>query len=362
MRFCVWTTVSAALLVFASSLSALEIAPDGKVTFQVTTPDTVKKVELQGQWAPAKVELAAAQPGRWSVTLDSVPAGVWEYNFVIDGVATLDSSNPLLKPQRRPGRSILHIPGIPPNPWDWRDVPHGTVHQHQYQSKVLDRRRDMVVYTPPGYEKSGDRKYPLLVLQHGSGDQQDTWITHGKAHWILDNLIADGKAEPMIILMIDGHPRGQQTRESPPGDREGALTAFERELLEDAIPLLESTYRVETSSSKRALAGLSMGGAQTLGVGIPHADRFGWLGCFSGAMPPGDRLKTALSDKEKLNANLKLFWIACGEKDFLLEQNKTLIADLKDKGIQHEWHLTPGDHSWPVWRGYLTEFLPRLFR
>ena len=197
----------------------------------------------------------------------------------------------------------------------------------------------------------------MLVLQHGSGDQHDTWIAHGKAHWILDNLIADGKAVPMLVLMIDGHPRGQQ-----PTDREGALTAFERELLEDAIPLVEATYRVQSESSQRALAGLSMGGAQTLGVGIPHSDRFRWLGCFSGAMPPGDRLQRAIDDKETLNANLKLLWIACGEKDFLIEQNKKLIADLKEKGIQHEWHQTAGDHSWPIWRGYLADFVPKLFR
>lgn len=353
------TSVALSLFVMTQAAWALEVAPDGKVTFRVSAAGA-QKVELQGQWT--KDRIALAQTGdQWSVTVDSVPAGVWEYNFVVDGLSIIDSSNPLLKPQRRPSRSILHIPGTPPNPWDWRDVPHGTVHQHAYQSKVLGRRRDAMVYTPPGYEKSGDQKYPLLVLQHGSGDQHDTWVQHGKAHWILDNLIADGKAVPMIILMIDGHPMGQQSRESAPRDREAALTAFERELLEDALPLVESLYRVEAGSDRRALAGLSMGGAQTLGVGLPHADQFAWLGCFSGAMPPGERMQQAL-DKEKLNSQLKLFWIACGESDFLLKQNHELIATLKEKEIHHEWHETPGDHSWPIWRGYLSEFVPRLFR
>jgi enterochelin esterase-like enzyme len=347
------------LNVLAQTSFAVEVAPDGKVTFRIPAADA-KKVELQGQWAKGRIAFEKGKD-EWSVTIDAVPAGVWEYNFVIDGIAVIDSSNPLLKPQRKPSRSILHIPGTPPNPWDWRDVPHGTVHQHAYQSKVLGRRRDAVVYTPPGYEKSGDTKYPLLVLQHGSGDQHDTWVDHGKAHWILDNLIADGKAVPMIVLMIDGHPMGQVSQEAALSDREAALTAFERELLEDALPLVESHYRVEAGSDKRALAGLSMGGAQTLGVGLPHADRFAWLGCFSGAMPPGDRMQQALH-KDKLNAQFKLFWIACGEKDFLLKQNHELIATLKEKGIQHEWHETPGDHSWPIWRGYLSEFAPRLFR
>ena len=140
------------------------------------------------------------------------------------------------------------------------------------------------------------------------------------------------------------------------------LAAFESELFEDAIPLVEATYRVESAPAKRALSGLSMGGAQTLGVGLTHSDRFGWLGCFSGAIPAGDRISVATSTPETWNKNLKLFWIACGEKDFLLEKNQTLIATLKEKGVHHEWHLTPGDHSWPIWRGYLSEFLPLLFR
>ncbi len=359
----VWSLLSlATCFLLSSAVTAVEIAPDGKVTFPLSTPEEAKKVELQAQWAQDRIPLVAVKPGQWSLTLDSVPPGVWEYHFVIDGVSVIDPTNPLLKPQRKPSNSILHIPGTPPNAWDWRDVPHGTVHQHAYLSKVLSRRRDMVVYTPPGYEQATDRKYPLLVLQHGSGDQHDTWVQHGKAHWILDNLIADGKAVPMVIVMIDGHPLGQLSRESMESDKLDAMTAFERELFEDALPLVEATYRVETAAEKRALAGLSMGGAQTLGVGLPHADRFGWLGCFSGAMPAGDRMQKALDDKETLNARLKLFWIACGEGDFLLEKNHELIAKLKEKGVNHEWHLTEGNHSWPVWRGYLSEFAPRLFR
>ncbi len=354
--------VLAFLLQFTPLVRGVEISPEGQVTFHVTSLQEAKTVELQAQWSKDRIPLSVEKPGSWSVTVDSVPAGVWEYHFVIDGVSVIDPTNPLIKPQRKPNSSILHIPGSPPNAWDWRDVPHGTVHQHAYQSKALSRRRDMLVYTPPGYEQATDRKFPLLVLQHGSGDQHDTWVQHGKAHWILDNLIADGKAVPMLIVMIDGHPLGQVSREAKDADKLDALAAFERELFEDALPLVEATYRVESAAEKRALAGLSMGGAQTLGVGLPHADRFGWLGCFSGAMPAGDRMQKALDDQDTLNSRLKLFWIGCGEGDFLLPQNTELIALLKEKGVSHEWHLTVGNHSWPVWRGYLTEFAPRLFR
>ena len=349
------------LLLFAPVAQGVEISSDGKVTFSLSTPEASKQVELQAQWAKDHIPLTAVKPGQWGVTLEAVPPGVWEYHFVIDGVSVIDPTNPQIKPQRKPSHSILHIPGTPPNAWDWRDVPHGTVHQQSYPSKVLGRRRDMLVYTPPGYEQAPDRKFPLLVLQHGSGDQHDTWVQHGKAHWILDNLIADGKAVPMMIVMIDGHPLGQVAREAKDSDKLDAMTAFERELFEDALPLVEATYRVEAAAEKRALAGLSMGGAQTLGVGLTHADRFGWLGCFSGAMPAGDRMHKALDNKDSLNSRLKLFWIGCGEGDFLLEKNNELIALLKEKGVTHEWHLTAGNHSWPVWRGYLTEFAPRLF-
>jgi enterochelin esterase-like enzyme len=349
-------------LVASHGVMALEIAPDGKVTFQVSAPEEAQKVVLLGQWTKDRLPLVMEKPKTWTLTLDAVPAGVWEYHFEIDGVSVIDSTNPLLKPQRKPSVSILHIPGTPLNPWDWRDVPHGTVHLHAYQSKALGRQRNMAVYTPPGYEQATDRKYPMLVLQHGSGDQHDTWIAHGKAHWILDNLIADGKAVPMLIVMIDGHPHGQLSRESAESGRVAGLAAFESELFDDAIPLVEATYRVESAPEQRALAGLSMGGAQTLGVGLTHSDRFSWLGCFSGAMPAGDRISVATATPETLNKNLKLLWIACGDKDFLLEQNKTLIATLEEKGVHHEWHLTPGDHSWPIWRGYLSDFLPLLFR
>src|SRR5262249_13461012 len=149
-----------------------------------------------------------------------VPAGVWEYSFQVDGLNVLDSLNPNFKPQRQPSRSILHIPGTPRNPWDQQDVAHGTVHQHNYQSKALNRPRELWVYTPPGYEQAiasgATTRYPLLVLQHGSGDNHQTWVVHGKAHWILDNLIAAKRAEPVVVVMLDGHPLGMMSRTSAP--------------------------------------------------------------------------------------------------------------------------------------------------
>jgi enterochelin esterase-like enzyme len=358
-----------ALAVIAfSAVHAQDAAPppaaakaDGRVAFNLRAPNA-REVVLRGQWKKEPIPLTKNDKGDWSTTLDAVPAGVWEYSFAVDGLNVLDPANPSFKPQRQPGKSILHVPANPPAAWDWQDVPHGSLHTHGYASKALGRPREIVVYTPPGYEREADKKYPLLVLQHGSGDNQRTWTEHGKAHWIFDNLLARGKSVPFVVLMIDGHPYGQLTRESPEARRGEAMAAFQRELFDDAIPLVETLYRVERDPAKRAIAGLSMGGGHSLTTGLGHLDRFGWIGAFSSAPPASGAVEKALEDSAATNQALRLLWIACGQEDFLLKRNEEFIARLKDKGVKHEWLLTEGDHSWPVWRRYLADFAPLLFR
>jgi len=335
-----------------------EIAEDHHVTFRVRAPQA-QAVELRGQWTTDKLALAKDEEGVWSLTTGPVEAGVWEYSVIIDGLTMIDPANSVMKPQRFPSASILHIPGTPPNVWDFQDVPHGAVHQHTYLSKALGRPRDCVIYTPPGYETDTTRTYPLLVLQHGSGDNQQTWVTHGKANWILDNLIAQGKARPMIILMIDGHPLGAFPREG--SDRTKAMEAFRDELFQDAIPLTEARYRVEKDAAHRAIAGLSMGGWQSLSIGLSSLDRFGAIGSFSGAPPEESFVAPAFADVAGTNQHLKLLWIAVGKDDFLREKNELFVARLTEAKVNHEWHVTEGAHSWPVWRGYLAEFAPKLF-
>lgn len=334
---------------------------DGSVTFQLKAPKATE-VGLRAQWTGTgkTLPMQKGADGLWTLTVPKVPAGVWEYGFVVDGLSLLDPQNPALKPQRAPNTSILQVPGNPPNPWDFQAVPHGTVHQHDFAGQAAGRQRSVWVYTPPGYEKETAKKYPLLVLQHGSGDNHRTWVEHGKAHWILDHLIATGKAVPMLVMMIDGHPLGQVPREA--NDRRAAsLTAFRRELLDEALPLVESLYRVSPHREQRAITGLSMGGWQSTSIGLNALDRFAWIGCFSGAVDEKE-CAAALSDASGTNAKLKLFWIACGKEDFLLSRNQQFIATLQAKGIKHEWLLTEGNHSWPIWRNYLVDFLPRLFR
>ena len=334
-----------------------DVLPNGRVTFRIKAPKATE-VKVAGQFGPDTPMMMDTQ-GVWSVTVPSVPAGVHEYHFVVDGLSVIDPQNSAVKPQRWPGASILHVPASPPAPWDLQDLPHGTIHEHTYKSKALDRFRRILVYTPPGVESAG--RLPVLYLSHGYSDNEATWTVHGKAHWIMDSLIASKKAVPMILVMPDGHalPPGAAGFSEYGPTNSAALC---RELVEDIIPLVERTYKVAARPRARAFAGLSMGGHHALTVALNHHDKFGWIGAFSSAPPPTNTVAAGLNGANAVNRDLKLFWIACGKKDFLLQRNREFTALLTDKGIHYEFVETEGDHSWPVWRRYLTEFAPRLFR
>ncbi|MCP5559869.1 MAG: esterase [Verrucomicrobiaceae bacterium] len=328
------------------------------VVFRLKAPKA-QEVNVHCQWLGKPTAMSRSDDGVWSASLTDVPSGVWEYGFNVDGVAMIDPANIAQKPQRSPTTSILHVPSTPPASWDFQDIPHGTVHRHNYLSKSLGKQRELWVYTPPGYETEKGNTYPLLVLQHGSGDNQRTWVEHGKAHWIIDSLIATGKATPMVVVMLDGHPLGMVPRDQA-DRREASMQAFQDDLFKDALPLVEARYRLAQGPENRGIVGLSMGGWHSLTIGLNHQDRFNWIGSFSGAVDEA-AIKTALDDAKGTNDRLKLLWIACGKEDFLLERNTQLIDTLKSRGIKHEWVLSEGGHSWPVWRSYLTEFVPKLF-
>jgi enterochelin esterase-like enzyme len=335
-----------------------EMLPDGGVTFRLRAPKA-SEVKVAGQFGP-DTPMTKDTQGVWSVTVPTVRAGVHEYRFVVDGLSVIDPQNPAIKPQRWPGVSILHVPSRPLAPWDLQDdLPHGALHELTYKSKALDRFRRIIVYTPPGVEKAG--RLPVLYLAHGYSDNEATWTVHGKAHWILDALIAAKRAVPMLIVMPDAHalpPGATGFAEYGPANS----AALCRELLEDIIPLVERTYRVAARPRSRAFAGLSMGGHHALTVALNHHDKFAWIGAFSSAPPPTNTVAVGLSNADAVNRDLRLLWIACGKDDFLFKRNGEFTSLLKDKGIRHEYVETGGDHSWPVWRGYLTQFAPKLFR
>ena len=338
-----------------------EIKSDGSVTFRIKAPKAAEVV-VRGQWAKDALPLIKNDQGVWSATSGPLPAGVWEYSMVIDGVAMIDPGNVALKPMREPRTSILHLPGTPAKDWDFQDIPHGTVHTHVYASKAVGGEREVMVYTPPGYE-SGTAVYPLLVLQHGSGDNEQTWTAHGKAHFIFDSLIASKRAVPLVVVMLNGHPPASAIKDADPAKRRAeAMDAFVRELMQDALPLVDAAYRVAKGPDQRAIAGLSMGGGHALGAGLTHLDQFAWIGAFSAAPPEADLVKPVFDDPVGTNAKLKMLWIAIGKDDFLLKRNQAFIATLTEKSIRHEFVLTDGGHSWPVWRQYLIEFTPLLFK
>ncbi len=343
----------------AQAPASPELLPDGRVTFRCKAPQA-QEVKVAGQFG-AEVKLEKGEGGWWSATTSGpVPAGVHEYSFKIDGMSIIDHLNPMIKPQRNPGSSILHIPATPPAPWDLQDIPHGAVSEHSYHSKALGKWRRLMVYTPPGYRSDGPA-LPVLYLSHGFSDNDQAWSVHGKAHWILDSLIAGKKAVPMLVVMPDAHalPPGAGWRDEYADEN---TKAFCQEMTTDVIPLIEKTYQVNPAPAARAFAGLSMGGRHALTVALTMNKQFSQVGAFSSAVPGENVSGPALANAAGINDQLKLLWIACGKEDFLFDANNNFSALLKEKGLKHEYVVTEGNHSWPVWRNYLAEFVPKLFR
>ncbi len=350
------------LTIYAAAENAAPVSPEllegNRVTFRCHAPQA-KEVKVSGQFGK-DLKMEKNAEGHWSITSGAITPGIYEYHFEVDGLNIIDPLNPNIKPQRNPGTSILHLPSTPPAPWDLSDIPHGTLSQHDYFAKTLGKWRRLTVYTPPGYRSDGPA-LPVLYLSHGFSDNDQSWGTHGKAHWIMDSLIAAGKAKPMLIVMPDAHalPPGANWSEDYADDN---TLAFCKELTEEVIPLIEKIYHVNPAPSHRAFAGLSMGGRHALTVAITLADRFSQVGAFSSAIPTGKLIDTALDDVPATNSRLKLLWIACGKDDFLFEANQSFHAHLKEKGVKHEYLITEGNHSWSNWRTYLVDFVPKLFR
>jgi enterochelin esterase family protein len=375
---------------FGPPVVSPEVHSDHRVTFRLRAPDA-KQVSLAGEWPEGRKELTRDNAGVWSVTVGPLAADIYGYSFTIDGFQTLDPGNSALKPSRSPRTSILEIPGEPPRLHEFQDVPHGTVRLHEYRSRALGRHRRLHVYTPPDYDHDSQARYPVLYLLHGAGDDDATWTAFGRAHLILDNLIAQRKVRPMIVVMPDGHAApfgpppaaaarqpatqapasgqptaGKAARPPGPGGLGAGMArnveAFERDLLGDIIPLVEAHYRAANAGASRAIAGLSMGGGQALAIGLNHPDRFASVGGFSSAVfNPEATFEPALKDPKATDSALEVIWIACGKDDFLIESNKRLDALLNENAIQHDFQITEGAHTWPVWRRYLAEFAPLLF-
>ena len=237
-------------------------------------------------------------------------------------------------------------------------IEHGKIETVQYDSKTVGAKRPLVIYTPPGYSK--DKKYPVFYLLHGSGDDETGWLKKGSAAVILDNLYADKKLEPMIVVMPNGFARKSVPVSTAPGGFRGWSDGFEDDLLHDIIPFVDSHYPTLANPEHRAVAGLSMGGGQALRIGLKHLDTFAWIGGFSAGIGPSE--PGLIPDAATANKQIRLLWLSCGDKDFLMPSNKSLHESLTEHKVAHLWHIDSGHHEWPVWKNDLYLFAPMLFR
>jgi enterochelin esterase family protein len=340
----------------SSPLVSPEVHSDRSVTFRLRAPNA-KQVKVSGEGAMREAVLTNDQ-GAWSATIGPLEPDIYGYSMVVDGLAIVDPDNPWVKPMRGARTSVVLVPGEPPRLWEIQSVPHGTVHEHSYFSKSLSVERRLHVYTPPGYEKDS-KSYPVLYLLHGSGDNDATWSAVGHAQFIEDNLLAARKAPPMIIVMPEGHAFNGNPGQVTTNMITRNVEDFGNDLLKDVMPMIEATYRAKADRESRAIIGLSMGGGQSLGVGLRHRELFAWVGGMSSYVPDPAKLVEEVFPESK--SDLKLLWFACGKDDRLVENARQLSAALKQKGISHKFVETPGSHAWPVWRRNVAEFLPLLF-
>jgi enterochelin esterase family protein len=374
MRNLLFLTSSAVFLISSLSVFAQppvrivspEVQSDGHVTFRFAAPNA-QKVQLAIEGQPENKDMQKDDKGIWSVTVGPMQPDIYGYHFASDGVDLIDPSNQLMKPNMLDTESAVHIPD-PSLPWEMTDVPHGEVHHHYFRSKVTGEGRDFYVYTPPAYDPKGKQDYPVLYLLHGFSDDASGWTAVGQANLILDNLIAQAKAKPMIVVMPLGYGDMDVIRRGWGSwdDKELAwrnLSKFTDMLLGEVVPQVESAYRVKTDRQSRAVAGLSMGGAESLLTGLNHQDKFAWIGAFSsGGIDMHDFGSEFSGVDANTNKQLKLLWIACGTEDGLIKINRQFKSWLKEKGVRFTDVETPGMHTWMVWRRNLAALAPLLFR
>lgn len=399
------TVPAAATAPRAPRLRSPEIADDHHVTFRIYAPKA-NEVTLNGDWIGAtNIAMTKDDAGVWSVTLGPMDAQLYGYWFVVDGVRALDPSNSETERDGNRFESLLMVSGPADAMWDFENVPHGTIEEVWYPSPTLhqDRRR-MYVYLPPDYDATANKKYPVLYLLHGAGGDEDAWVTMGRANIIMDNLIAAGKADPMIVVMPNGNatqtvsqgfgdgptPSVQQvTAPAPnpgpgafPGRGAGAGTnatpgqnpsaramrppqpyagSYPQSIVDDIIPFIQKHYRVYTDKDHRAIAGLSMGGAQTVMTTNNNPNLFGYIGVFSAGGQTGNpTFESQLSEIKK--DGVKFYWTGAGDTDMARPGTVALEADLKEKGFPTSYKEIPGRHYWFLWRDFLSDYASLIFK
>jgi enterochelin esterase-like enzyme len=347
----------------SSAVVSPEVQADRRVTFRIFAPKA-SELSFFGDWmTPGTSEkMSKDSAGVWSITVGPLPPSIYIYNFILDGVPIADPVNPRMKLRARTSASLVEVRGGEVQPWMPQDVPHGKVEIAWQHSKVLPGDpRWMWIYTPPGYEKNSTRRYPVLYLFHGSNDTAAGWVLAGNANFILDNLIAAKTAQPMIVVMPFGHavpfgaPREQQAKN---------VAFYDEYITRDVIPFVDAQYRVLSGRQNRAIAGLSMGGGQSLHIAFSHPEMFSAVGAFSAAVPADFESHFASALAKPMDTTLRpgLIWFACGRQDSLFGRSEKLSELLTARGVPHTWRPTEGNHTYTYWRQYLAEFAPLLFR
>ena len=365
-----------------------EIHENNTVTFRLVAPNAAK-VEVTGDFLPEQIidthngkvnvkgvaSMSKDSIGVWQYTTGVLGSELYNYNFIVDGLQITDPSNVYQVRDIASVMNIFLIEGGKADLYKVGEVPHGNVSKVWYDSPALGMKRRMTVYTPAGYEDSADRRYPVLYLLHGMGGDEEAWCTLGRATQILDNLIAQGKAEPMIVVM----PNGNAVQKAAPGENSDGFKAPTTQLEKtmegsfetafgDIVSYVDTHYRTLADKQHRAIAGLSMGGFHSLHVSRLNPDMFGYIGLFSAAILPGqvdpNGIYANFEETLKLQFDKKpaLYWIAIGKSDFLYEANSDFRQLLDSNGLKYVYHESEGGHVWRNWRDYLSEFVPMLFK
>lgn len=341
------------------------VSEDGHVTFRLKAPDASEVKLVFGEWDIKPQSMSRNAEGVWEITIGPVAPGVYEYKFEVDGVKVLDYGNPSVKTGTEIYGNTVEIVGREPR-FDQYVQAGSQVDVISYVSSALGSRRKVYVYVPACYydKANSSRSYPVLYLRHGGGDDESSWVRSASADAIMDNLIASGQAEPMIVVMTNGLTDGTWAG----GSTAEGIALLEKELLNDVMPLVESRYRIAADRKSRAIAGLSMGGGQAFVIGLHNLDKFAYVGEFSAGIFSDVALDlaqyglSALDTPSITNAALDLLWVSCGTLDTRWEGHKAFDAKLTSMGINHEFHHSSYGHEWQFWREQLRDFSCRLFK
>jgi enterochelin esterase family protein len=351
-----------------------QVHADKTITFRYLAPQA-NEVKLSGQFQKGPVAMEKDSLGIWSVTVGPITPDIYPYSFNVDGVTVMDPANVAYFPNERFKASLVDIPGDTPLVHAMRDVPHGTV-TYEYYPSVEGITGSLVVYTPPGYDKNASEKYPVFYLISGTTDTEETFYKVGRTNFILDNLIAEGKAKPMIVVMPYGNPMAriaEQTGNAKPVDIIGRdsedarnrAKLFETDLVSNVIPYIEKTYRVRSDRNSRAIGGFSRGGGQTLRVAFGNMDKFAWICCYSAYLSTPEMessYKQIGGNPDNTNKQLKMLWVSVGKDDFLYNQTAEFLEYLEAKNVKYKSLITEGGHTWMNVKNYVAETVPLLFQ